>query len=85
MKPDRKNRAGSTAASSSAMSLRASLWSSLNRGDRVTVTLRGFEYHSGSVDDHTADGRTIWVIDRIGERRLIHIDDETELFIATSS
>ncbi|TVU66210.1 hypothetical protein FQP90_02180 [Paenarthrobacter nitroguajacolicus] len=70
------------ASSSSARSRRVSLWNSLNRGDRVTVTLRGFEYHSGSVDDRSADGRTIWVIDRIGERRLLHIDDETELFIA---
>ncbi|WP_139025159.1 hypothetical protein [Paenarthrobacter nitroguajacolicus] len=85
MNTDRKNRKGSTAASSSAMSRRTSLWNSLNRGDRVTVTLGGFEYHSGSVDDRTADGRTIWVIDRIGERKLIHIDDETELFIAPGS
>lgn len=79
MKPDRKR---STAAVSSAMSRRAALWNSVNCGDKVTVTLRGFEYHSGSVDARTADGRTIWVIDRIGERRLIHIDDEIELLIA---
>ena len=81
MKSERKKPMGRAAAASSAISQRASVWGSLNRGDSVTVTLRGFEYHSGSVDDRTADGRTIWVIDRIGERRLIHIDDETELHI----
>lgn len=77
-----KNGIASTrAASSSALSRRASVWNSLNRGDKVKVTLHGFEYHSGSVDERTDDGRTIWVIDRLGERRLIHIDDETELRI----
>lgn len=85
MKIERKNRKESFAAASSTMSRRASLWNSLNRGDAVTVTLRGFEYHSGSVDDRTDDGRTIWVVDRIGERKLIHIDDDTELSTAPGS
>jgi hypothetical protein len=35
------------------------------------------------VDDRTADGQTIWVIDRIGERRLFHIDDDYDLLVAS--
>ena len=60
----------------------ASLWESLEKGDSVTMTLRGYEYHSGTVDDLTADGRIIWITDRIGDRRLFHIDDDFELTLS---
>ena len=76
---------GTSAASCSAVSQRASVWRSLEQGDVVTVTLNGYEFHSGSVDDRTPDGRTIWVIDRIGERRLFHIDDDFDLIIGSIS
>ncbi|MEV7607832.1 hypothetical protein AB0N65_20565 [Paenarthrobacter sp. NPDC089322] len=72
-----------TAVESSAKSSRLSLWSSLERGDEVVLALQGFHYHAGVVDDRTADGRTIWVVDDIGDRRLFHIDDEYELFFGT--
>lgn len=63
----RNNSSESTsAASCSAVSQHASVWTSLQQGNLVTVTLNGYELHSGSVDDRTADGRTIWVTDRIG-------------------
>ncbi|MDQ0821397.1 hypothetical protein QFZ79_003773 [Arthrobacter sp. V4I6] len=58
------------------------MWTSLERGDVVTLSLKGVECHKGSVDDRTDDGRTIWVIDRIGDRRLFHIEDDYELLIS---
>lgn len=73
------------AVSRSALSRRVSIWNSLERGDEVSLTQRGFEYYRGTVDDRTADGRTIWVIDRIGDRRLFHIDDEYDLLVAAQS
>jgi len=77
-----KNSLESTPAACSAQSRRISLWNSLEAGDVVSLSLRGFEYHRGTVDDRTADGQTIWVIDRIGERRLFHIDDDYDLLVA---
>ncbi|MFI2563495.1 hypothetical protein [Paenarthrobacter sp. NPDC018779] len=74
-----------TAIGSSVKSNRLSLWSSLEEGDEVILALQGFLHHSGVVDDRTADGRTIWVLDAIGDRRLFHIDDEYELFLGTES
>jgi hypothetical protein len=68
-----------------ARSLRESTWTSLEPGDLVTLGREGLEHHSGRVDERTADGRTIWVIDRIGERRLFHIDDDYDLSLATQS
>lgn len=83
MKLNRKNDVESTfEASCSALSQRVSLWKSLNQGDKVSLTLRGFEIHGGTVDDRTADGRCIWVVDRIGDRRLFHIDDDYDLVFA---
>jgi len=73
------------AASRNALSRRVSLWNTLERGDVVSLSLRGFECYRGTVDDRTADGRTIWVIDRIGDRRLFHIDDEYDLFVPAQS
>ena len=70
-----------TAAESGAKSNRLSLWSSLEQGDEVVLALQGLHYHTGVVDDRTTDGRTIWVVDAIGDRRLFHIDDEYELFL----
>lgn len=58
------------------------MWTSLERGDVVTLSLKGVEYHKGSVDDRTDDGRMIWVTDRIGDRRLFHIEDDYELLIS---
>lgn len=85
MNPIRKNSLESTSAACSAQSQRVSLWNSLERGDEVALTLCGFEFHRGTVEDRTADGRTIWVIDSIGYRRLFHIDDDYDLFIASQS
>ena len=77
-----KNSLESTPAlSRRALSRRMSLWNSLERGNEVSLHLHGFEYYKGTVDDRTADGRTIWVIDRIGDRRLFHIEDEYDLFV----
>lgn len=74
-----------SSASRSALSRRVSLWNSLERGDEVSLSQCGFEYYRGTVDDRTADGRTIWVIDRIGDRRLFHIDDDYDLLITAQS
>lgn len=67
-----------------ARSLRETMWSSLEPGDLVTLGRQGFEHYSGRVDERTADGRTIWVIDRIGDRRLFHIDDDYDLSLSTT-
>lgn len=68
-----------------ARSLRETMWSSLEPGDLVTLGRQGFEHYSGRVDECTADGRTIWVIDRIGDRRLFHIDDDYDLSMGIKS
>jgi hypothetical protein len=68
-----------------ARSLRESMWSSLEPGDLVTLGRQGYEHYSGRVDERTADGRTIWVIDRIGDRRLFHIDDDYDLSMDITS
>lgn len=80
-----KNSLEYSPAACSAQSQRVSLWNSLESGDVVSLRLRGLEYHRGTVEDRTHDGQTIWVIDRIGERRLFHIDDEYELHVACHS
>ena len=74
-----------SAVSRSAARGRVSLWNSLERGDEVSLSQRGCEYYKGTVDDRTADGRTIWVVDRIGDRRLFHIDDDYDLLVAAQS
>ena len=61
---------------------RVSLWASLQRGDAVTLSQRGVECHKGLVDERTEDGHTIWVIDKIGDRRLFHIEDDCDLQIS---
>lgn len=75
--PDFETRAG--------RSLREATWTSLEPGDVVTLGRQGFEHYSGRVDERTADGRTIWVIDRIGDRRLFHIDDDYDLSMGMKS
>ena len=62
-------------------SRRSSKWKSLQRGDFVTLLRHGVENHKGCIDDRTEDGRTIWVTDGIGDRRLFHIEDEYELLV----
>lgn len=74
-----------TSAACSSRSNRASVWTSLEPGDLVTLGRQGFAHYSGRVDERTADGRTIWVIDRIGDRRLFHIDDDFDLFLDVQS
>lgn len=74
-----------TVAECGVKSNRVSLWSSLEQGDKVILAMQGLHYHTGVVEDLTADGRTIWVVDAIGDRRLFHIDDEYELFFGTES
>ena len=61
---------------------RASTWASLQRGDTVTLSQRGVECHKGLVDERTEDGQTIWVIDKIGDRRLFHIEDDCDLQVS---
>ena len=61
---------------------RVSMWASLQRGDAVTLSQRGVECHKGLVDERTDDGQTIWVIDKIGDRRLFHIEDDSDLQIS---
>jgi hypothetical protein len=68
-----------------ARSIREAAWTSLEAGDLVTLRRQGLAHYSGRVDDRTADGRTIWVIDRIGDRRLFHIDDEYDLSMGIQS
>ncbi|BAS18544.1 hypothetical protein AHiyo8_pI68480 (plasmid) [Arthrobacter sp. Hiyo8] len=62
-----------------------SIWTSLEPGDVVTLSLQGYEHHRGTVDDRTADGRTIWVIDRLEGRRLFHIDDGYDLRVGATT
>jgi hypothetical protein len=59
----------------------AVIWSSLELGDVVNLDRDGVECHRGVVDDRTEDGRTIWVTDKIGHRRMFHIDDNYDLMI----
>jgi hypothetical protein len=61
---------------------RVSMWASLEQGDAVTLSQRGVECHKGLVDERTEDGQTIWVIDKIGDRRLFHIEDDCDLQIS---
>jgi hypothetical protein len=83
MKLVRKNSVESPpGVASSRRGQRVSLWKALALGDVVSLTLHGFEHYRGTVDDRSEDGGIIWVIDRIGERRLFHIDDGFELFVA---
>jgi len=83
MKLVRKNSSETAvAASGSIRGQRRTLWNSLGHGDEVSLALRGLEHYRGIVDDRTADGRTIWVVDSIGDRRLFHIDDDYELTVA---
>jgi len=67
------------------VSSQVSLWTSLQRGDVVTLLRHGMQCHKGTVDERTEDGRMIWVTDRIGDRRLFHIEDDYELLIMTLS
>lgn len=83
MKLSRKSTGSSAAASSSALSQKMSLWKSLTQGDKVSLRRRGIDIHAGTVEDRTPDGRSIWVIDRIGDRRLFHIDDNYDLVLAS--
>lgn len=83
MKDNRPNT--SIAGSRVARSVRESTWKSLEPGDLVTLGRQGLEHYSGRVDDRTDDGRTIWVIDRIGDRRLFHIDDDYDLSLGIQS
>jgi len=55
------------------------LWKSLERGDVVLLSQAGVPCHQGAIDDRTEDGKTIWVTDAIGHRRLFHIQDDYEL------
>lgn len=68
-----------------ARSLRETMWSSLEPGDLVALGRQGFEHYSGRVDERTTDGRIIWVIDSIGDRRLFHIDDDYDLSMGITS
>jgi hypothetical protein len=72
---------GDRAMSRSELRRRVSLWNSLERGNEVSLSLHGFEYYRGTLDDRTADGRTVWVIDRTGDRRLFHIEDDYDLLV----
>jgi hypothetical protein len=63
-------------------SQRLSLWSSLQRGDFVSITRLGVQCHRGAIDDLTEDHRTIWVTDHIGDRRLFHIDDDYDVLVS---
>jgi hypothetical protein len=62
-----------------------SVWAGLQRGDAVTLSQRGVECYRGLVDDRTDDGQTIWVTDKIGDRRLFHIEDDCDLQLSDSS
>lgn len=65
-------------------SRRATAWKALQRGDVVNLTQGGVECHRGLVDDRTEDGRTIWVIDTIGHRRMFHLEDDYDLMVQTA-
>jgi hypothetical protein len=58
-----------------------SMWTSLQRGDVVTLNRHGVRCHQGTIDERTDDGQMIWVIDGLGDRRLFHIEDDYELLI----
>ncbi|MDQ0079076.1 hypothetical protein [Arthrobacter oryzae] len=63
-------------------SRRVSMWTSLQRGDVIILCRQGVECYKGSIDERTEDGRTIWVIDQIGDRRLFHVEDDYDLLIS---
>ena len=65
-------------------SRRAATWTALQSGDVVSLNRDGVECHSGVVDDRTDDGRTIWVVDKIGHRRMFHIEDEYDLMLPSA-
>ncbi|MBT8162703.1 MULTISPECIES: hypothetical protein [Arthrobacter] len=66
-------------------SSQVSEWTSLQRGDIVTLLRHGVQCHMGTIDERTEDGRMIWVTDAIGDRRLFHIEDDYELLVMTLS
>jgi transcription elongation factor len=65
-------------------SRRKATWTALQPGDVVNLIRGGMECHKGVVDDRTEDGRTIWVIDQIGHRRMFHIEDDYDLTIPSA-
>ena len=65
-------------------SRRAATWKALQRGDVVNLNRHGVECHKGFVEDRTEDGKTIWVIDKIGHRRMFHIDDDYDLMVPSA-
>jgi hypothetical protein len=60
-------------------SRRVSIWTSLQRGDVITLCRQGVQCWKGSIEQRTDDGQTIWVRDQIGERRLFHVEDDYDL------
>jgi hypothetical protein len=46
------------------------IWTSLRRGDRVSLRVVGVQDYVGTVEARTNDGLIIWVRDDLNERRL---------------
>lgn len=40
----------------------ARLWRTLNSGDRVAIILSGNHSRTGTIDERTTDGNTVWII-----------------------
>jgi len=51
-------------------------------GDKVQLGSGGHTEYAGEVDAQTADGDIIWVQGPLGGRRLFHIPDGYELYLA---
>lgn len=58
--------------------MRQGNWAAIQPGDRVVLYGSKPEMHA-TVEDRTADGSVIWIRDELNERRLIHIDDYSEV------
>lgn len=54
-------------------------WDQVIKGDRVEVALEGLGIQHGVVDLASTDGDMVWVIVSLGERRLVHKDEGTDL------
>jgi hypothetical protein len=61
---------------------RNSLWKSLLPGDVITILDAGTVVCSGYIEDRTENGTVIWIMEKIGGRRLFHIDDEYDFEVS---
>ena len=56
-----------------------SQWEDVARWDVVEVKANGTLVQKGVVDERSSDGAFVWLVDSIGERKLLHKHDGYQL------